>query len=110
MATLSYPSATEVQLRLEAQEDAILAVVRGCPWWTRAEIEGHVPGHAVVSAVTLTTERGLESTLRRILQMSFGLVFPEEGGDGHQPPREAHGHPSRSRLLRSGRAEAQKRH
>lgn len=103
MANLSYPSATEVQLRLEAQENAILAVVRGCPWWTKAEIEGHVPGHAIVSAVTLTTGRGLDSTLRRILQMSFGLVFPQEGGDGLQPPQKAQGQPSRgSRLSRSG--------
>lgn len=80
MAQLSYPSMTEVQLRLGAHEDAILAVVRGCPWWTNAEIEGHVPGSAIVSGVVLTASRTVESTLRRILQMSFGLVFPAEGG------------------------------
>lgn len=89
MAHLSYPSVTEVQLRLEAQEEAILAVVRGCPWWTKAEVEGRLPGSTTVSSVRLTTTRGVESTLRRILQMSFGLVFPVEGGVGQQPMREA---------------------
>ncbi|MDP9314827.1 MAG: hypothetical protein M3R24_28790 [Chloroflexota bacterium] len=84
MAQLSYPSATEVQLRLEAQEDAILAVIRGCPWWTKAEVEGRLPGSTIVSGVILTTTRGVESTLRRILQLSFGMVFPAEGGVAHQ--------------------------
>ncbi len=89
MAHLSYPSITEVQLRLEAQEDAILAVVRRCPWWTKADVEGRLPGSTTVSGVILTTTRATESTLRRILQMSFGLVFPPEGGAGQQPVREA---------------------
>ena len=88
MAYLSYPSAAEVQLRLEAQEDAILAVVRGCPWWTKADIEGRLPGSGTVSSVSLTTTRALESTLRRILEMSFGIVFPPEGGAGSPPKRE----------------------
>lgn len=89
MAQLSYPSTTEVQLRLEAQEDAILAVVRRCPWWTKAEVEGRLPGSPIVSGVILTTTRGVESTLRRILQMSFGMVFPAEGGVAHQVRQEA---------------------
>ncbi len=89
MAHLSYPSVTEVQLRLEAQEDAILAVVRGCPWWTKAEVEGRLPGSTTVSGVILTTTRATESTLRRILQMSFGLVFPPEGGGCQLSVREA---------------------
>jgi hypothetical protein len=91
MASLSYPSVAEVQLRLDAKEDAILAVVRGCPWWTRADVEGRLPGSAVVSGVSLTTTRALESTLRRILQMSFGIVFPAEGGVGERPLRDATG-------------------
>jgi hypothetical protein len=89
MARLSYPSLTDVQLRLDAQEDAILAVVRGCPWWTKADVEGQFPGSTTVSSVTLTTTRNVESTLRRILQMSFGLVFPQEGGVGQELSREA---------------------
>ena len=89
MAHLSYPSVTEVQLRLDAQEDAILSVVRKCPWWTKAEVEGRFPGSTTVSSVSLTTTRAVESTLRRILQMSFGIVFPAEGGVGQQPVREA---------------------
>lgn len=87
MAHLSYPSATEVQLRLDSQEGAILNVVRGCPWWTRADVEGRLPGSATVTGVTLTTDRGMDSTLRRILQLSFGLVFPSEGGVGERPAR-----------------------
>ncbi len=89
MAHLSYPSMTEVQLRLDAKEGAILAVVRGCPWWTKADVEGQLPGSTTVSSVSLTATRAVESTLRRILQMSFGLVFPVEGGVGQQPVREA---------------------
>lgn len=89
MAHLTYPSTTEVQLRLDAQEDAILAVVRGCPWWTKADVEGRFPGSTTVTSVSLTTTRGVESTLRRILQMSFGLVFPTEGGIGEPMLREA---------------------
>jgi hypothetical protein len=97
MAQLSYPSTTEVQLRLDAQEDAILAVVRGCPWWTKADVEGRVPGSAIVSAVVLTTTRSMESTLRRILQMSFGMVFPREGGYANAKLREPAATSSRKR-------------
>lgn len=82
MATLSYPSPAELQLRLEAHEGAILDVVRGCPWWSRAEIEGRTPGNSTVTRVTLTAMRANDSTLRRILQLSFGLVFPADGGVG----------------------------
>jgi hypothetical protein len=82
MAHLSYPSATEVQLRLGAQEDAILTVVRHGRWWTHAEVEGHVPGDPQVTAVILTAERGADPTIRDILRRSFQLVFPTEGGDG----------------------------
>lgn len=82
MATLSYPSLEELQLRLEAQDGAILDVVRGCPWWTSADLAGRVPGTRTVTRVTLTAPRGNDRTLRRILQLSFGLVFPEDGGVG----------------------------
>jgi hypothetical protein len=89
MAYLSYPSPTEVQLRLDAQEGAILAVVRGWAWWTKAEVEGRVPGSPLVTGVTLTTTRGMDATLRQILQLSFGLEFPQAGGVGH-PPVQVH--------------------
>ena len=81
MAQLSYPSPTEVQLRLGPHENAILAVVRGWAWWTRAEVEGQVPGDATVGAVVLTAERSSDATIREILQRSFHLVFPPEGGE-----------------------------
>ena len=89
MAYLSYPSAAEVQLRLEAQEGPVLAVIRGCPWWTKADVEGRLPGSSTASSVSLTTTRALEATLRRILEMSFGIVFPPEGGAGTPPKYEA---------------------
>jgi hypothetical protein len=82
MAYLSYPSATEVQLRLGAQEQAILTVVRRWGWWTRAEVEGRVSGEGQVTAVILTADRGSDQTIRTILRRSFQLVFPAEGGAG----------------------------
>lgn len=88
MAHLDYPSVMEVQLRLGAHEDAILSVVRHCSWWTKADVEGQVPDSSVVTGITLTTNRSMDSTIRRILQLSFGLVFPADGGVGVQPVRE----------------------
>lgn len=99
MATLGYPSPAELQLCLEAHDGAILDVVRKCPWWTRADIEGRVPGTSTVTRVTLIAPRANDSTLRRILQLSFGLVFPAEGGAGvqrGQPDRLAPPTPDRS--------------
>src|SRR3954453_21019159 len=82
MAYLSYPSAEEVQLRLGAHEDAILTVVRHWAWWTRADVEGRLPGDGHVSAVILTAERSTDTLIREILHRSFQLVFPLEGGEG----------------------------
>ncbi len=82
MAHLSYPTPGEVQLRLGSQEDAILTVVRHCGWWTRAEVEGRLPGSAQVSGVILTAGRATDATIREILHRSFQLVFPTDGGDG----------------------------
>jgi hypothetical protein len=106
MAYLSYPSPTEVQLRLGAREDSILTVVRHWAWWTRAEVEGQLPGEATVSAVVLTAERPTERTIREILHRSFHLVFPADGGEGspaapHAPTfphsKRVHGRDSRRR-------------
>ena len=82
MANLSYPSPEEVQLRLGAQEDAILTVVRHWAWWKRADVEGRLPGDGQVSAVILTAERSTDTLIREILHRSFQLVFPVDGGDG----------------------------
>lgn len=87
MALLSYPSPEQLQLQLEAHEGAILDVVRGCPWWTKADIEGRMPGNATVTRVTLTATRSMDSTLRRILNLSFGLTFPADGGVGEKRGR-----------------------
>jgi hypothetical protein len=95
MPYLSYPSATEVALRLGRQEDAILTVVRRWRSWTRADVEGHMPGDAEVTAVVLTAERGTEATIREILYRSFRIVFPTDGGEGTVVERAAAGSASR---------------
>ena len=99
MAYLAYVSVTEIQLRLDAGEGSILAVVRKCPWWIKADFEGQIPGDPTVRSVTLTTTRSMESTLRRILQMSFGLVFPSDGGLGQRRVPEARVVTSRKRSI-----------
>lgn len=91
MATISYPSPEVLHLLLEAQEGAILDVVRGCPWWTKAEFEGRVPGNSTVTRITLVATREMDSTLRRILDLSFGLVFPADGGVGAKRVRSTAG-------------------
>lgn len=88
MAHLSYPSLAEVQLRLGPREDAILAVVRNWAWWLRAEVEGKLPGYSEVAMVTLTAERAQDATIREILDRSFQLVFPLDGGEGTAVVRE----------------------
>ena len=82
MAHLIYPSETDVQLRLDANEDAILTVVRHCGWWTQAEVQGRLPGSSLVAGVILTAERGHDSTIREILLRSFQINFPADGGEG----------------------------
>ena len=89
MAHLTYPTEGELQLRLGPQADAILTVVRHWAWWTRAEVEGRFPGNSEVSAVILTAERGADPMIREILQRSFQLAFPADGGEGIQGPRPA---------------------
>jgi hypothetical protein len=82
VAHISYPQVSEVQLRLGPHEDAILAVVRGWSGWTHAEVEGRLPGDSVVSGVILTARRGVDTTIRELLQRGFRLEFPLEGGEG----------------------------
>ncbi len=82
MAQLSYPSSTEVQLRLGSQENAILTVIRRWGWWTRADVEGRMPGETQVTAVILTAARSEDRMIRDILHRSFQLIFPAEGGEG----------------------------
>jgi hypothetical protein len=86
MAFLSYPSPLEVQLRLGPHENEILTVVRKCGWWIRAEFEGQIPGNPEVTAVILTADRAMDSTVREILHRSFQLVFPIDGGESERNP------------------------
>lgn len=98
MAYLSYPTATEVQLRLGPSEDNILTVVRRWRWWTRADVEGKLPGAVQVNAVILTAERSMDGTLRDILYESFHLVFPQDGGEGAVLPTGTRGRRHRRSL------------
>lgn len=82
MAHLRYPSSSELELQLGPHENEILSVVRHCGWWTRAKIEGRAPGEAEVVAVSLFADRSMDTTVREILQRSFQLIFPVDGGEG----------------------------
>ncbi|WP_026371040.1 hypothetical protein [Kallotenue papyrolyticum] len=100
MAYLSYPSATDLHLRLEGHEQAILTVVRKCPWWHSAEVEGRRPGSTTVSAVTLIARRDMDPTLRQILATCAGLVFPADGGAGRPRARPRRAGPASKRKQR----------
>jgi hypothetical protein len=81
MTTLDMSVPGEVRLILRgAAENVILTTLRRWPHWLRAEVE-HAPDEPTrCVAVTLVTERQQEATIREILQRSFGLKFPAEGG------------------------------
>ena len=82
MTTLDLSVPGELRLTLRGQaENIILTTVRRWPHWLRAEVE-HDPADATqYTAVTLVTDRFQEPTIREILQRSFGMRFPAEGGD-----------------------------
>jgi hypothetical protein len=84
MASILYPSEMELQLRLGFNEHAILTVVRHWAWWTRADVEGQVPGDSTATGVVLTANREADQTIREILRLSFQLEFPEHGGEGER--------------------------
>jgi hypothetical protein len=86
MASLSIHGSEEVSLTLRGpEENRILVTVRRWPYWSEVRVERDPLNAARILAVTLTTSRLNESTLREILRRSFGLSFPPEGGDSELP-------------------------
>lgn len=77
---LSVPGELRLILRGTA-ENVILTTVRRWPHWLRAEVERDPTDPSQCVAVTLITDRVQEFTIREILQRSFGMRFPVEGGD-----------------------------
>jgi hypothetical protein len=82
MTTLDLSIPGELRLTLRgATENVILTTVRRWPHWLRAEVERDPADATQCMAVTLITDRYQEPTIRAILQRSFGMQFPVEGGD-----------------------------
>jgi hypothetical protein len=69
-----------------SDENRILTTLRRWPHWVRADIERDPAAPERCLAVTLITDPMYESTVREILQRSFGLTFPAEGGSNALPP------------------------
>ncbi|NJO84855.1 MAG: hypothetical protein HC828_20215 [Blastochloris sp.] len=81
MTTLDLSTPGELRLTLSgAAENIILTTVRRWPHWLRAELERDPSDLTQCVSVTLVAERNQESTIRDILQRSFGMKFPVEGG------------------------------
>ncbi|HWQ13231.1 MAG TPA: hypothetical protein VNL77_10545 [Roseiflexaceae bacterium] len=91
MASLLIHGSEEVSLTLRGpEENRILVTVRRWPYWNQVRVERDPLDATRCLAVTLTTSRLNESTLREILRRSFGLSFPPGGGDSEilAAPRE----------------------
>jgi hypothetical protein len=90
MTTLSVSPAGELCLTLRgAAENRILTTLRHWPYWRRADIERDPNDPQRCLSVTLVTDQIYEPMVRDILQRSFGLKFPSEGGSselGPEPP------------------------
>lgn len=94
MTTLSRAAAGEVRLILRGEdENRILATVRRWPYWRRVDIERDPDNSARCLAITLVADQIYEPIVRDILKRSFGMVFPDDGGDLDLPPEP----PTRSR-------------
>jgi hypothetical protein len=95
MTTLSISESGELCLTLRgAAEDRILTTVRRWPHWRRVDIERDPVNVAYCLSVTLITDQIYESTVRDILKRSFGMTFPEAGGNREIAP-EPPARPSR---------------
>jgi hypothetical protein len=82
MTTLDLSIPGELRLTLRGQaENVILSTVRHWPHWLRAEVERDPLDVTQCLSVTLVTDRFQEPTIREILQRSFGMRFPLDGGD-----------------------------
>jgi hypothetical protein len=90
MPTLSMSPAGELSLTLRgAAENRVLETLRRWPYWRRVDIERDPADPDLYIAVTLVTDQTYEPMVREILQRSFGLKFPADGGSselGPEPP------------------------
>ena len=87
MTTLDTSVAGELRLTLRgAAENRILDTVRHWPHWRLGNIEHDPANEQQYQSVTLITDRVHEATVREILKLSFGLIFPPEGGNRELAP------------------------
>lgn len=89
MTTLDLSAPGELRLTLRGTaENVILTTLRRWPHWLRAEVERDPADVKKCRAVTLVADRDQEPTIRDILQRSFGMRFPAEGGDQTLKPAD----------------------
>jgi hypothetical protein len=98
VTTLSIVETGELRLTLRgAAENRILAAMRRWPYWLRVDIERDPANAERCLAVTLIADRAYESTVREILNRSFGMTFPEAGGSCEIGPEPTSNHWRRGR-------------
>jgi hypothetical protein len=90
MTTLSREATGEVRLILRgAAENRILETLRHWPYWSHVDVERDPDDAARCLSVTLVADQIHEPIVREILKRSFGMSFPDLGGDaelGPEPP------------------------
>ncbi|NJO83929.1 MAG: hypothetical protein HC828_14835 [Blastochloris sp.] len=87
MTTLLTSATGEVSLTLRGStENRVLTTLRRWPHWNRHEIEIDPTNAERYLSITLITDQAHESTLREILQRSFGMIFPVGGGSSDLAP------------------------
>lgn len=87
MTTLSKNAAGEVCLVLRGEaENRILTTLRHWPYWVRVDVERDPDDSARCLSVSLFADELHEPIVRDILKRSFGMTFPEDGGDAALSP------------------------
>ena len=87
MTTLSKNTTGEVCLVLRGEaENRILTTLRHWPYWLRVDVERDPADSRRCLSVSLFADELHESIVRDILKRSFGMTFPDAGGDVDLPP------------------------
>ena len=87
MTTLSKDTSGEVCLILRGEaENRILTTLRHWPYWLRVDVERDPDDTARCISVSLFADELHEPIVRDILKRSFGMTFPDMGGDVDLPP------------------------